>query len=174
MGKQQFRFQKFFACDLFTPQGVSGRKFVRGGICTLRSDDSRRKDEIAVCPQKRFPVLIPFIFKKYLMNGDGTCAIMKIVALFSVKSKCQVQLISISENLIVQSIPFGAIGEFRDNRIRYKVPQVMYYLCQDCNTRTYFEIEESFYAHSKRLVAAISLKFCMATTTCKYIRKLHT
>ena len=35
MGKPQFRFQKFFACDLLTPQGVSGRNFVRGGICTL-------------------------------------------------------------------------------------------------------------------------------------------
>ena len=37
MGKPQFRFRKFFACDLLTPQGVSGRNFVRGGICTLRS-----------------------------------------------------------------------------------------------------------------------------------------
>ena len=36
MGKPQFRFRKFFACDLLTPQGVSGRNFVRGGICTLR------------------------------------------------------------------------------------------------------------------------------------------
>ena len=35
MGKPQFRFRKFFACDLLTPQGVSGRNFVRGGICTL-------------------------------------------------------------------------------------------------------------------------------------------
>ena len=36
MGKAQFRFRKFFACDLLTPQGISGRNFVRGGICTLR------------------------------------------------------------------------------------------------------------------------------------------
>ena len=35
MGKPQFRSRKFFACDLLTPQGVSERNFVRGGICTL-------------------------------------------------------------------------------------------------------------------------------------------
>ena len=35
MGKPQFQFRKFFACDVLTPQGVYGRNFVRGGICTL-------------------------------------------------------------------------------------------------------------------------------------------
>ena len=41
VGKPQFRFWKLFGCDLLTPQGVSGRNFVRGGICTLRSFQNR-------------------------------------------------------------------------------------------------------------------------------------
>ena len=42
MGKPQFRFRKFFACDLLTSQGVSGRNFVRGGICTLRQSQKTK------------------------------------------------------------------------------------------------------------------------------------
>ena len=35
MGKPQFRFWKYFACNVLTLYGVSGRKFVKGVTCTL-------------------------------------------------------------------------------------------------------------------------------------------
>ena len=56
MGKPQFRFWKFFACDLLTPQGVSGQNFVRGGIYTLRTISGSLRSAIAKSMAKQVDI----------------------------------------------------------------------------------------------------------------------
>ena len=49
MGKPQFRFWKYFACNVLAPKGISGRNFVKGVICTLKQtldvDESHRNPQ---------------------------------------------------------------------------------------------------------------------------------
>ena len=112
MGKPQFRFQKFLVCDLLTPLGVSGRNFVRGGICTLKdiqqslcaigssfqSLNTHRRRCFKGCLAKEFSSLAdsdsdeglsPFLFGSNLAE----------------KIKCQTEINSLSRKIVVPPLP---------------------------------------------------------------------